>query len=74
MKRRDRLRAQALDAEHTDARKALELEGWNIKRAARRLGVSYSSMQRILRRYPELRTSWEQKGQRRGRPRKDTGS
>ena len=74
MKRRDRLRAQAMEAEQTDARKALEQEAWVIKRAARRLGVSYSALQRILRRYPELRADWERHGQGRGRPRKDAKS
>jgi hypothetical protein len=57
---------------HAEERKmlhtALEGNGWVMLRAAKHLGMAFSSFQRALARHPDLAEELETKGRRPGRP------
>lgn len=65
-----------LDSAHQDlraqlVRQALAEEGWSLSRAARRLDTPYSSLARLLERYPEIDAERRERGPSRGRPQKN---
>ena len=68
MKSRSKIKEFAHATEAAELRAAFVACEWVLSHTARRLGIRYSSLQRILDRHPELQEELGRLGRRQGRP------